>query len=87
MEWEKSRIIFNEAPEFVIYEKQGVWWLKCLQVADCLRCDFYRDNQCTKAGKYLSQITDEKCLAKLQVILLQDLVQLFEEYLYEDEEE
>lgn len=53
---------------------------------DCLHCDFFRDNQCTMAGRYLSQITDEKCLAKLQVILLQDLVELMTDYFYEEEE-
>lgn len=30
MEWEKSRIIFNEVPDFVIFEKENTWWLKCL---------------------------------------------------------
>ena len=54
---------------------------------NCLKCDFFREKQCTKAGMYLSQVTDPLCLAKLQVILLQDLVGLMTEYLYEDEEE
>jgi len=53
---------------------------------DCIHCDFFRDNQCKMAGSFLSQVKDPVCLAKLQVILLTDLVQMMEEYFYEDEE-
>ena len=55
----------------------------------CYRCDFYdKDNDyCRRAEKAFGSMVSPICLAKMQVILLQDLVQLFEEYLYEDEEE
>jgi hypothetical protein len=52
---------------------------------NCLKCDFYRDNECKKAGTILSQITDPVCLAKLQVILLQDIASMLEEHLYGEE--
>ncbi len=52
---------------------------------DCLRCDFYRDNECKKAGTMLSQVTDPICLAKLNVILLQDLTNMMEDFIYGEE--
>lgn len=50
----------------------------------CWECDFFIDNQCRKAGNILSQQADPICLAKLQVILLQDLCEMMSEYLFED---
>jgi hypothetical protein len=52
----------------------------------CLGCDFYINNECKKAGNFLSQMDDPVCLAKLQVILLQDLVELMTDYMYGDDE-
>jgi hypothetical protein len=53
---------------------------------NCLTCDFFRDNECRKAGTMLSQITDPICLAKLNVILLQDIASMLEEHIYGDED-
>ena len=52
----------------------------------CWECDFFRDNECRKAGSMLSQMNDPLCLAKLRVILLQDIASMLEEHLYDDEE-
>lgn len=54
---------------------------------ECWKCDFYRENECRKAGSMLSQMTDPLCLAKLQVILLQDIACMLEEHFYGEEED
>ena len=53
---------------------------------DCLHCDFFRDNECKKAGTMLSQVTDPICLAKLNVILLQDIASMLEDHIYGEED-
>lgn len=52
----------------------------------CWECDFFRENQCKKAGNFLSQIDDPICLQKINVILLTDLVDTVNDYVYGDKE-
>ena len=53
---------------------------------NCHTCEFYKDDQCKRVEKAFSTMIDPVCLQKVQCILLRDLVQVMNEYLYEDEE-
>jgi len=51
---------------------------------NCNDCDWYRENRCLRAEKGFSTMVDPICLAKVQIILLRDLCDMFYDYLEND---
>jgi len=56
---------------------------------NCYECEFYNRNEdlCMRAGKAFGSMMNPVCLAKIQCILLRDLTQTINNYLFEDDED
>ena len=45
----------------------------------CTQCEWFKNDICTKADSYLSQIDDIHCLLRLLIVQLRDLLEEYRE--------
>jgi len=55
----------------------------------CYQCDFYdkENDYCRRAEKAFATMVDPVCLTKIQCILLRNMCQILNDYLYEGDED
>jgi hypothetical protein len=53
----------------------------------CYKCEFFHDNMCKRMENALSSMTDERCIQKCTLMLLNNLGQMVYEYMSEEEDE